>query len=153
MRLLPKNSEYTWALYSVLYFGFFFIDPIESHASALVWCFTLLATAAFLVLYFGLFCVSRKQALLHLAAMVLLGVAFAKYNGGATTFFIFAAACGPFIVDTEADGIKILLTVEVAAGLTCWAFHLNGWFLLFANGLAFVIGASNIHFRSEEPRV
>jgi two-component system sensor histidine kinase DesK len=146
MRLLPKNSEYTWALYSVLYFGFFFIDPIESHASALVWCFTLLATAAFLVLYFGLFWVSRKQALLHLAAMVLLGVAFAKYNGGATTFFIFAAACGPFIVDTEADGIKILLTVEVAAGLTCWAFHLNGWFLLFANGLAFVIGASNIHF-------
>ena len=146
MRLLPKNSEYTWALYSVLYFGFFFLDPIESHAGARVWFFTLLATAVFLVLYFGLFWVSRRQALLHLAAMVLLGVAFAKYNGGATTFFIFAVACGPFIVDTEADGIKILLTVEVAAGLTWWAFHLSGWFLLFANALAFVIGASNIHF-------
>jgi two-component system sensor histidine kinase DesK len=49
-------------------------------------------------------------------------------------------------VDTEADGIKILLAVEVAGGLTWWAFHLNGWFLLFANGLAFVVGASNIHF-------
>ena len=48
MRLIPKNSEYAWALYSVLYFGFFFIDPIESHASARVWFFTLLATAAFL---------------------------------------------------------------------------------------------------------
>jgi two-component system, NarL family, sensor histidine kinase DesK len=146
MILLPKNSEYTWALYSVLYFGFFFIDPVESHASALVWCITLLATAVFLVLYFGLFWVSCRQGLLHLAAMVLMGVGFAKYNGGATTFFIFAAACGPFVVDTEADGIKVLLAVEVAAGLTWWALHLNGAFLLFANGLAFVVGASNIHF-------
>ena len=146
MRVLPKNSEYTWALYSVLYFGFFFIDPVMSHASALVWSLDLSATAVFLVLYFGLFWVSRRQALLHLAAMVLLGVAFAKYNGGANTFFIFAMACGPFVVETEADGVKILLAVEVAAALTWWAFHLNGWFLLFANGLGLVIGASNIHF-------
>ncbi len=146
MRLIPKNSEYTWALYSALYFGFFFIDPVVSHASARVWFFTLLGTAVFLVLYFGLFWVSRRQGLLHIAAMVLLGVAFAKYNGGANTFFIFAMACGPFIVDTEADGIKILLAVEIAAGLTWWAFHLNGWFLLFANGLGLVIGASNLHF-------
>ena len=146
MRLLPKNSEYTWAIYSVLYFGFFFIDPVLSHASARVWFFTLLATAIFLLLYFGLFWVSRKQALLHIAAMVLLGVAFAKHNGGANTFFIFAMACAPFIVETEADAIKILLAVQAAAALTWWAFHLTGWFLLFANGLGLVIGASNIHF-------
>lgn len=146
MKLLPKHSEYTWALYSVLYFGFFLIDPIERHASARVWFFTLLATAVFLVLYFGLFWVSRRQGLLHLAAMLLLGIGFAKYNGGASTFFIFAAACGPFVVDTESDGIKILLAVEIAAALTWWAFHLNPWFLLFGNGLTFVVGASNIHF-------
>jgi two-component system, NarL family, sensor histidine kinase DesK len=146
MRLLPKNCEYTWVMYSVLYFGFFLIDPIARHAGARVWLFTLLGTAAFLVLYFGVFWVSRRQGLLHLAAMVLLGAAFAKYNGGACTFFIFAAACGPFIVDTEADAIKILLAVEISAGLTWWAFHLNPWFLLFANGLTFIVGASNIHF-------
>ncbi|MFZ0289240.1 MAG: sensor histidine kinase [Candidatus Sulfotelmatobacter sp.] len=146
MRLLPKNSEYTWAVYSVLYFGFFYIDPIVGHASARVWFFTLLATAVFLLLYFSLFWVSCRQGLLHLAAMVLMGVAFAKYNGGATTFFIFAAACGPFVVDNEVDGIKVLLAVEAAAVLTWWAFHLNGWFLLFGSGLSFVVGASNIHF-------
>jgi len=146
VRLLPKNSEYTWALYSVLYFGFFFIDPVMSHASARTWGITLLATAVFLFLYFGLFWVSRRQALLHIAAMVLMGIGFARYNGGATTFFIFAAASSPFIVETEADAIKILAAVEVVAGLTWWAFHLTGWFLLFANGLAFVVGASNIHF-------
>ena len=149
MRLIPKDSEYTWALYSVLYFGFFFIDPIESHASPLLWCITLLATAVFLLLYFSLFWVSCRQGLLHLAAMVLMGIGFAKYNGGATTFFIFAAACGPFIVDTEVDGVKILLAVEVAAGLTWWALHLNGWFLVFGNGLAFVVGLATSISRSE----
>jgi two-component system, NarL family, sensor histidine kinase DesK len=146
MRLLPENSEYTWAIYSVLYLAFFFIDPIESHASPLLWFFTILATAVFLVLYFGLFWVSFRQGLLHLAAMVLMGAAFAKYNGGATTFFIFAAACGPFVVDTESDGFKVLAAVEAAAFLTWWGLHLNGWFLFFGAGLSFVVGISDIHF-------
>jgi two-component system, NarL family, sensor histidine kinase DesK len=146
MRLIPENSDFTWAIYSVLYFGFFFIDPIVNHASARVWLITLLATVVFLVLYFGLFWVNYRQGLLHIAAMILMGVGFAKYNGGATTFFIFAAACGPFVVDNEVDAIKILLAVQAAAALTWWGFHLNGWFLLFGNGLSFVVGASDIHF-------
>jgi two-component system sensor histidine kinase DesK len=146
MRLVPKNSEYSWAMYSALYFGFFFIDPIESHASALRWFFTGLGTAAFLPHYFGIFWVSKRQALAHLAALVLLGVAFARYNGGANTFFIFAAACAPFLVDTELDAIKILVAVELSLILTWWAFHISVWFLIIGGGLTFVIGASNIHF-------
>ena len=105
-----------------------------------------LGTAVFLVLYFSLFWVSCRRGLLNIAAMVLMGVAFAKYNGGATTFFIFAAACGAFVVESEADGIKLLLAIEAAAGLTWWALHLNGWFLVFGCGLSFIVGASNIHF-------
>jgi len=146
VRLLPKNSEYVWALYSVLYFGFFLIDPIAGHFGPRQWFFTILGTVVFLFLYFGIFWVGRRQALMHIAAMVLLGAAYARYNGGSTTFFIFAAACAPFIVTTELDAVKILLAVEAAAGLTWWALHLNGWFLLFACGLSFVVGASNIHF-------
>ncbi|MGO8795260.1 MAG: sensor histidine kinase [Candidatus Sulfotelmatobacter sp.] len=146
MRLVPKNSEYTWAMYSVLYFGFFFIDPILNHAGLRVWAFTLLGTAAFLYLYFSMFWVSCRQGLLRIAGMVALGVAFAKFNGGASTFFIFACASEPFVVDNEADGLKLLAAIEAAGLLTWWAFHLSGWFLLFANGLGFVIGISNVHF-------
>jgi two-component system, NarL family, sensor histidine kinase DesK len=146
MRLIPKNSEFTWAIYSILYLAFFFIDPIESHAGPLVWFYTLLGAAVFLALYFGLFWVSCRQGVLHLAAMVLMGAAYAKYNGGATTFFIFAAACGPFVVDNEKDGFKILAAVEAAAFLTWWGLHLNGWFLFFGAGLSFVVGISDIHF-------
>jgi two-component system, NarL family, sensor histidine kinase DesK len=146
MRLIPKGSEYSWALYSVLYWGFFFIDPIESHASARVWFFTLLGTAAFFYLYFSMFWVNCRQGMLRIAGMCALGSAYAKFNGGATTFFIFAAACAPFVADNETDGFKALFAIEAAGALTWWALHLNGWFLVFANGLSFVIGISNIHF-------
>jgi two-component system, NarL family, sensor histidine kinase DesK len=144
LRLVPK--EFGWAIYSVLYFGFFFLDPILSHAGARVWFFTAIGTAVFLFLYFRMFWVGRRQGLLHVTGMVLLGVAYARYNGGATTFFIFAAASAPFIVEDDTQGIMALLAIEGSVFLTWWAFHLNGWFLLFAAGLSFVIGISNVHF-------
>jgi two-component system sensor histidine kinase DesK len=78
--------------------------------------------------------------------MVAMGVAYAKYNGGATTFFIFAAACTPFLVPTEWDAIKVLVGIELAAVFTWYIFNLNVWFLVFGCGLTFVVGASNIHF-------
>jgi len=91
MRLLPKNSEFNWAYFSAFYFAFFLIDPIMSHYSALKWFFTVLGTIVFLFLYFGLFW-SDRWAKLHVVGMILLGVAYTPFNGGADTFFIFAAA-------------------------------------------------------------
>src|SRR6201987_2922708 len=146
MRLLPKNCEHSWAAYSAFYFGFFFIDPIESHVSALRWFFIGLGTIAFLLLYFGIFWVSKRVALAFIAAMVVLGVAFTPYNGGADTFFIFAVACTPFVVDNEADAFKILGAVELCVILTWRIFHQSIWFLIIGGGLSLVIGVSNIHF-------
>jgi len=146
MKLLPKGSDYHWALFCVFYFGFFLIDPIAGHFSALKWFFTIVGTIVFLLLYFGMFWVSNRQAMLHTVAMVALGVAYTPYNGGADTFFIFAGAMAPFILDNEWDAIKFLLGVEVVI-LICWrAFHQSGWFLLFAGGLTLVVGATNLHF-------
>jgi two-component system, NarL family, sensor histidine kinase DesK len=146
MRLLPKNCEHSWAAYSAFYFGFFFIDPIESHVSALRWFFVALGTLAFLLLYFGIFWVSKRMALVFIAAMVALGVAFTPYNGGADTFFIFAVACAAFVVDTEANAFKILGAVELCVILTWRVFHQSIWFMIIGGGLSLVIGASNIHF-------
>jgi len=147
MRLLPKKSEYNWAVFSVFYFGFFFIDPITSHFSPLKWFFTILGTIAFLLLYFGLFWAkSQRRALLHVLGLVVLGVVYTPYNGGSTTFFIFAAAVSPFLVDSEADAFKILLGVETVVFITWRVFHQNAWFLVFAGALAAVVSVGNIHF-------
>jgi two-component system sensor histidine kinase DesK len=146
MRLLPKNNEFNWAVFSVFYFAFFLIDPIVSHFSALKWFFTILGTIAFLFLYFGMFWVSKRRALLHLLGMIVLGMAYTPYNGGANTFFIFAAACSPFLVETEWDAVKVVLAVQVVVLLSWRIFHQSLWFLGFTVGLSLVIGASNIHF-------
>jgi len=146
MRLLPKNSEFNWALFSVFYFGFFFIDPIVSHFSLLKWFFTILGTIAFLLLYFGMFWVSNRRGLLHVLGMVVLGVVYTPFNGGADTFFIFAAAVSPFLVDSEFDALKIMLAIQTVVFITWRVFHQSWWFMIFAGGLATVICASNIHF-------
>ncbi len=146
MRLLPKNSEFNWAYFSAFYFAFFLIDPLMSHYSPLKWFFTILGTIAFLLLYFGMFWVNDQRAKLHVLGMVALGVAYTPYNGGADTFFVFAAAISPFRVENEADAIKWLLAVEAVIVL-CWrGFHQGILYLVFAVGLTALVGVTNLHF-------
>ena len=146
MRLIPKNSEFNWAYFSAFYFAFFLIDPVMSHFGALKWSFTVLGTVAFLLLYFGLFWVSDARAKLHVIGMVLLGVAYTPYNGGADTFFIFAAAVSPFLLETEGEALKWLFGIEIVI-VVCWrVFHQNVWYLGFAAGLTALVGMTNMHF-------
>ncbi len=154
MRLLPKNLDHGWAPFVWLaYLVFFFIDPLYSHASLKMWALTALGTAFFLVLYFTFFWVECTKRLLVIAGIILLGVAFAPFNGGASTFFIFAAAFIPFAVEKESTAIMLLLGL-VAVGATAWKlFHLNNWFLFYGCGLALVIGAGNIFFAQRDRAV
>lgn len=146
MKIVPERSEFNWAYICVLYFGFFWLDPLMGHFSPLKWLFTILGTIAFLLLYFGMFWVSNRRAMLHIAAMIALGVAYTPYNSGADTFFIFAAAMAPFVLESEWNTIRFLAALEVVI-LACWrVLHQNLWFLLFSSGLSLVVGATNLHF-------
>jgi len=140
--------EHGWAPYTWLaYFCFFFLDPIFSHASLKQWLFTALGTVIFLVLYFSAFWIKSKfLALLDLALMMLTGMAFAPFNSGASTFFVFTAALIPFVVETEIGAVRCLSTLLICAALETWLLHLSGWFLFYAGGLSVVVGGSNIYF-------
>lgn len=148
MRLVPKTMEHGWAPYTWLaYFSFFLLGPIFNHASWKQWMFTALGTIIFLFLYFAVFWLKTKSvALLDLGLMLLTGMAFAPFNSGASTFFIFAAALIPFVVETEFAAVKCLSVILVAAALQTWLLHLSGWFLFYAGGLSVVVGGSNIYF-------
>ena len=109
MRLLPQNRDHGWAPFIWLaYFGFFFLDPILSHAGWKQWLATGLGTVAFLILYFGIYWLRRPWDLVDLGVMVLMGVGFAPWNAGATCFFIYAAALLPFVVETELLAVQLL---------------------------------------------
>ena len=111
----------------MIYLGFFFIDPILSHASAKLWLLDGLGATAFLFLYFGLFALECPRALLHIAGMMVLGVLFEPINQGACTFFIFAAAMIPFCVETQLAAVIGLITIGSVGAIEGLLLHINGW--------------------------
>jgi two-component system, NarL family, sensor histidine kinase DesK len=142
-----KNREHGWAPFVWLaYSGFFFIQPILDHATRKQWMLDLLGYAIFLLLYAGLFLLKNPRGLLHIAGMVALGMLYIPMNGGASTFFIFAAAFLPFAVETQAKAIAGMLGIVAIAGVEGWLLHLSGWEVFYSAVFPLVVGGGNLFF-------
>jgi two-component system sensor histidine kinase DesK len=147
MNSLFKNREHGWApLVWLVYSGFFFVQPIFDHVSRRQWIFDAVGFLAFLILYFGLFCLDRPRPFLHIGGMVLLGLLFLPFNGGASTFFIFAAAFVPFSAETPAAAVAGLGAIVAVAGLESWFLRVPGWTLFYSAFFPLVVGGGNIFF-------
>jgi two-component system, NarL family, sensor histidine kinase DesK len=148
MKFPAEKHERGWAFYTpMLYFGFFFLQPIVDHAGLKQWLLTALGTAIFVVLYLGVASIENTALqLVTLAAMVLTGVFYAPFNGGASCFFIFAAALLPYIVESDLTIFVSILGIVAVAALETWLLHLSGWFLFYCAALTLVVGVSNIYF-------
>ncbi|HTW59129.1 MAG TPA: sensor histidine kinase [Terriglobales bacterium] len=146
-RTVLKDKDHGWSpLLWVVYLGFFFVDPILSHATAKLWLLDLLAAAIFLVLYCGLFLIECPWALVHIGGMLLLGVLYMPINGGACTFFIFAAAMLPFCVETQIATAIGLIAIGGIGAVEGVLLHINGWELFYTALFPIIIGAGNMFF-------
>jgi two-component system sensor histidine kinase DesK len=142
-----RTREHGWAPFIwLVYSGFFFIQPVVEHFSRKQWFFQGLGFVAFLLLYFGLFLLEKPRGLLHIGGMVLLGMLFIPFNGGASTYFIFAAAFIPFSVQTQKKAIAGLLAIVTIAGVEGLLLHISGWVLFYAAAFPLIVGGSNIFF-------
>jgi two-component system sensor histidine kinase DesK len=142
-----KNREHGWAPFIwLVYSGFFFVQPVLDHVSRKQWALDVLGFVVFLALYFGLFILEKPSGILHIGGMVLLGLLFIPFNGGASTFFIFGAAFVPFAVETQAGAIAGLLAIVAIAGVEGILLHLAGWTLFYAAVFPLFVGGSNIFF-------
>lgn len=130
----------------MIYLGFFFVDPIMNHASLRVWLLDAGGALVFLLFYLGLFFLEHPYPPLHVAGMVALGILFQPINGGACTFFIFAAAMLPFAVKTQRAAIIGLATIGGIGALDCWLLHIGGWGLFYSAVFPMLIGAGNTFF-------
>jgi two-component system, NarL family, sensor histidine kinase DesK len=146
-RTIFKDKDHGWSpLLWVVYLGFFFIDPIMSHASLNRWLVDGIGVVVFLFLYFGLFALENPRSLFHIAGMVLLGLLFQPINAGACTFFIFAAAMLPFCVETQKVAAIGLVGIGAIAGTEGLFLHINGWQLFYSTLFPVIIGAGNTFF-------
>lgn len=146
-RTIFKDKDHGWSpLLWVAYLGFFFVDPIMSHASFGLWLVDGIGAAVFLVLYFGLFILQNPRAIAHIVGMVLLGLLFQPINQGACTFFIFAAAMLPFSVSSQTAAFLGLGSIGIIAGIEGVLLHIHGWTLFYSALFPVIIGAGNTFF-------
>ena len=151
MRRVAPKREHGWARYIWLaYLGFFFIHPIADHVSVMTWAATLLATALFLFLYFGIFHWGYPWNFIGVGGTVLLGIVFAPSNYGAATFFIYAASFLPFLLPDEVSTLVAIGGIELVILLVAWLFHLPAGFWLPACIFSVLVGGGNIYFAQRE---
>jgi two-component system sensor histidine kinase DesK len=129
-----------------MYSGFFFVQPVLDHVSRKQWLCDGLGFVAFLLLYFGLFTWNKLPGIVYVGGMVLLGLVFIPFNGGASTFFIFAAAFVPFAVATQARAIAGLVAIVAISGIEGLLLHISGWSLFYAAVFPLIVGGSNVFF-------
>jgi two-component system, NarL family, sensor histidine kinase DesK len=147
-KIMPRRDHKWVPLIWLPYFLFYLLQPAIEHASPVKWLAIGLGGAAFLVCFFGMFWDTCGRAWLYWTGLFLLGIGFAPFNGGAATFFIYAAAFGPFLCKTEKGAVKVIALVAATAALETWQLHLGWPFLVYAGAFATVIGAGNIFFAS-----
>lgn len=147
------DKDHGWSpLLWVLYLGFFFIDPVMSHASLKIWSLDLVGAAVFLVLYFGLFFLENPYALVHIGGMVVLGILYQMINGGACTFFIFACAMLPFCVETQAAAYVGIFSIGAIGGIQSFLLHADSWRKFYSSLFPMLIGVGNTFF-AERARI
>ncbi|HLV89177.1 MAG TPA: sensor histidine kinase [Candidatus Sulfotelmatobacter sp.] len=141
------DKDHGWSpLLWVLYLGFFFVQPVLDHVSGRMWALDIAGALAFLVLYFGLFFLENPFAIAHIAGIILLGVLFQPINGGAATFFIFAAAMLPFCVATQRAAWIGLGVIGAIATIEGFWLHVPGWVRFYSALFPMLIGAGNTFF-------
>ena len=146
-RAVLGDKNHGWSpLLWIIYLGFFFVDPIMNHASLRVWLLDAAGALVFLLFYLGLFFLEHPYPPLHVGSMVVLGILFQPINGGACTFFIFAAAMLPFAVKTQRVAIVGLAAIGGIGALDCWLLHIGGWGLFYSAVFPMLIGAGNTFF-------
>jgi two-component system, NarL family, sensor histidine kinase DesK len=149
-KMILKDKDHGWSpLLWIAYLGFFFVDPVLSHASAKIWLLDGLGAFVFILLYWGLFALENPRGLAHIAGMVLLGLLYLPINGGACTFFIYAAAMVPFCVETQmAAAIGLAIIGSIGAVEASLLPHVSGWQwrLFYAGVFPVIIGGGNTFF-------
>lgn len=142
-----QDKDHGWSpLLWVVYLGFFFIDPVVTHAHLRIWLLDISGAFVFLLLYFGLFFLENPRAYFHIGGMLLLGTLFMPINAGACTFFIYAAAMLPFCVSTQRAAWIGLFAVALIGAFEGVLLKINGWTLFYSTLFPVIIGAGNTFF-------
>ncbi len=133
---------------SLLYSGFFLIQPIFEH-SAEKWVWFGVVYSIFLALYFAIpNTVGRVQRML-LAQMFALGFTYFPFNQSASGLFVYPIVMLAFMTRSMKVYVTILTLQTLGIVLETWAFHLHWWAAGMGVFFSLVIGLSNFAYSRE----
>jgi two-component system sensor histidine kinase DesK len=157
----PNQHRSHWAWIWLAYTGFLLIQPIIV-PSLYLWLGTLASLAAFFGIFFRYMTSppgARRTRFWMVFAIFALGLVTFPWNGGASTYFIYAAAFLPFMIDSSRR-VVVLILVECVAivaegsaftiGVHEGAFHIGWASTFFAIFLVIVIGGGNIYYAEQK---
>jgi two-component system sensor histidine kinase DesK len=157
----PQRRQNRWALMWLAYTGFLLIQPLLE-PNRILWLGTIASLLVFLGIFWRYFYTAGPAGhsrLWMVGATFLLGLAVFPWNRGASTFFIYAAAFLPFIIESSRKVIAFIL-FECVAILAEGAFftlvtHDGSFYVGWPNTfiaifLVVVIGGGNIYFAEQK---
>ncbi|HEX2164980.1 MAG TPA: histidine kinase, partial [Thermoanaerobaculia bacterium] len=149
---LPPGSPHGWTPYVwLVYLGFFLVQPIVRGATPLEWAAHAAVLAVFLPLYFWGYWLRGPRTLVPAGLILLLGVAAAGWNVGASVFFIYAVSYLGWAVAPRI-AIRLLAAHLALIAAVWWGFGLHWTFPLIAGVFSLVIGGVNVHYCEVERR-
>ncbi|MEP1552452.1 MAG: sensor histidine kinase [Paraglaciecola sp.] len=143
--LLPRNlneqsSPYVWLIYLPLFFVP--VAFLNEHPMDFVW--VLLATFAFLALYFHAFWVKGQTVIYHIVAIILIASLSALITATASTLFIYAAAFCSRLKPIK-YALSVLAAILIWIASISWVFSFELYFILPALVFSLIIGLLNIY--------
>lgn len=134
---------------SLLYTGFFVIQPIYEHSWE-KWLWFGIVYTIFLALYFGIpYTTGRVQQML-LAQFFALGFTYFPFNQSASGIFVYPIVMLGFITTSTRTYLTVLLLQTAGIGVETWLFHLHWWTAGMAVFFSLVVGFSNFAYTREQ---
>jgi two-component system sensor histidine kinase DesK len=157
--IVLKKRNQRWAWLWLSYSGFLFINPILE-PSRFQWIGTLTVFAIFVAI-FRVYVDDRNEdrpiRYWLIAATFLLGLVTFPWNAGASTFFVYAAAFLPFVIESAAKVLSLFVVEALFVVAEGYLFNTRGHLLyigwpnvFIAIFLIVLIGAGNIFFAEQK---
>jgi two-component system, NarL family, sensor histidine kinase DesK len=157
--IMAKKRNQRWAWLWLSYSGFLFINPLLE-PSRFQWLGTLTVFAIFVVI-FSVYINDRNEnrpiRYWLIGAIFLLGLVTFPWNAGASTFFVYAAAFLPFVIESAAKVLSLFVVESLFVIAEGFLFNTRGHFfyigwpnVFIAIFLLVLIGAGNIFFAEQK---
>ncbi len=145
-----KGSARVLRYVSLLYTGFFFIEPYLRHDGR-HWLWFALFYAVFLALYVGITvtCSSRLQRFLF-GCFFVLGFVYYPFNSSASGVFVYPVVMMAFVMRSTRAFLLILALQVTAIAAETWLLHLHWWASCMGIFFCLVIGLSNLSYSRQK---